>query len=187
MSRSNDPSSFVRLARALISVLDPACYFHAFRLLHFYGYSHVRERRRMHLGKGSALAPNVSLRFGDRITIGRCCHIGERACLWAGPSVGRITIGDYVSVAPDVFITASDYRFQAGTRFREQPKREQDVTLGNDVWLGTRVVVTAGVHIGDGCIVGAGAVVTHDLPPGCIAVGVPARVVAERPVPTLIA
>jgi acetyltransferase-like isoleucine patch superfamily enzyme len=55
------------------------------------------------------------------------------------------------------------------------------VRLGNDVWLGAGVVVTAGVTVGDGCIVGAGAVVTGDLPSGCIAAGVPARVIGQRP------
>jgi acetyltransferase-like isoleucine patch superfamily enzyme len=55
------------------------------------------------------------------------------------------------------------------------------VVIGDDVWLGVRVVVTAGVTIGEGCIVGAGAVVTKDLPPNAIAAGVPARVIGERP------
>ena len=97
----------------------------------------------------------------------------------------RIIIGDHVSLAPEVFITASDYRFVSGRPFREQPKRELDVVIGHDVWLGARVVVTAGVTIGDGCIVGAGAVVTRNLPPGSIAVGVPARVVSQRPSETI--
>ena len=57
---------------------------------------------------------------------------------------------------------------------------ERDVVVGSDVWLGARVVVLPGVTIGDGVVVGAGAVVTHDLPPGCIAVGVPAKVVGWR-------
>jgi acetyltransferase-like isoleucine patch superfamily enzyme len=165
----------------LLSLCDPRPYLHALRLLHYYNYSHVRERGRMQLGPGTGLAPNVSLRNGARIAIGAHSHIGERCYLWAGDSTGRITIGDHVSLAPEVFITASDYRFVAGQHFRDQPKRELDVTIGHDVWLGTRVVVTAGVTIGHGCIVGAGAVVTRDLPPNSIAVGVPARVVRQRP------
>jgi len=56
------------------------------------------------------------------------------------------------------------------------------VLIGNDVWLGARVVVTAGVTIGDGCIVGAGAIVTKDLPAESIAAGVPARVIGQREV-----
>ena len=85
-----------------------------------------------------------------------------------------------MSLAPGVFITASDYQFVNGLPFRDQPKRERDIHIGDDVWLGAGVVVTAGVTIGNGCIVGAGAVVTKDLPAGCIAVGVPAKVVGQR-------
>lgn len=135
----------------------------------------------MRSGAGTGIAPNVSLRNGKRISLGVRSHIGENCYLWAGDSIGRIEIGDRVSLAPGVFITASDYRFVAGVPFRDQPKKERDVRIGDDVWLGANVVVTAGVTIGDGCIVGAGAVVTKDLPPGSIAVGVPAKVVGQRP------
>jgi acetyltransferase-like isoleucine patch superfamily enzyme len=89
-------------------------------------------------------------------------------------------LGNQVSLAPGVFITASDYQFSSDIPFRNQPKREQNVKIGNDVWLGARVIVTSGVSIGDGCIVGAGAVVTNHLPAGSIAVGVPARVINSR-------
>ena len=169
-----------KVLHALSSSLDPRAYLHLFRILHYYNYSHVQPKRALTLGEGSSMAPNTSLRNGSRIRIGRHCHIGERCYLWAGNDQGQIILGDYVSLAPEVFITASDYQFQLGIPFRQQPKRERDVLLGNDVWLGTRVVVTAGVTIGDGCIVGAGAVVTKDLPPNTIAAGVPARVIAQR-------
>jgi acetyltransferase-like isoleucine patch superfamily enzyme len=161
-------------------VLDIGTYIHAFRLLHYIGYSHVREMRKIAIGPGTRVAPNVSFRYAERIQIGPECHIGERCYLWAGATTGEIVLGERVSLAPQVFITASDYRFVAGQPFREQPRNERPVRIGDDVWLGTGVVVTAGVSIGDGCIVGAGAVVTRDLPPNSIAVGVPARVVAAR-------
>ena len=137
-------------------------------------------RARLTAGLGTGIAPNVSFRNGQRIKIGANCHIGERSYIWAGDEVGYVTIGNNVSLAPEVFITASDYQFVAGESFRLQPKRERDVIIGNDVWLGARVVVSAGVTIGDGCIVGAGAVVTKDLPPNAVAGGIPARVIKER-------
>jgi acetyltransferase-like isoleucine patch superfamily enzyme len=65
-----------------------------------------------------------------------------------------------------------------------QPKRERDVTIGNDVWLGAKVTIVAGVTIGDGCIVGAGSVVTKSLSPGTIAVGVPTKPIKARPAPS---
>jgi len=165
---------------AAFSVLDPRAYLHLFRLVHYYNYSHVTPRRGIRIGNGSSLAPNLSLRNGHLIEIGTDCHIGERSSLWAGDSHGKITIGNCVSFAPDVFVTASDYTFERGIPFRKQPKNDRDVVIGNDVWLGAKVVVTAGVTIGDGCIVGAGAVVTKDIPSNSVAGGIPARVIKQR-------
>jgi len=170
----------VRFWRSLRSLFDYRSYLHLLRLIHFYGYSHVQPRAKMTIGSGTGMAPNVSLLCGNLIMVGRNSNIGERCYLWAGPSKGRIIIGDHTSLAPEVFITTSNYQFKAGVPFRQQPKSEKDVVIGNDVWLGARVVVTAGVTIGDGCIVGAASVVTRDLPPNAIAVGVPARVIATR-------
>lgn len=172
--------SLENIKRPILAMLDPRTYLHLFRLIYFYSYSHVQEKRKMMIGAGTRMAPNLSVRNGERIEIGKSSHIGERCFLWGGDSSGRIRIGDHVSLAPGVFITSSDYRFVAGEKFREQPKKERDVVIGNDVWLGAYAVVTAGVTIGDGCIVGAGAVVTRDLPAGSIAVGVPARVISSR-------
>ncbi len=173
-------STAIRLFSGVISILDPRAYIHVFRLLHFYNYSHLQPRKAMALGYGSSMAPNVSLRNGHLIAIGEHCHIGERSSLWAGDQKGRIIIGNYVSLAPEVFITASDYSFTKGIPFRQQPKRDRDVIIGDDVWLGNKAIVTAGVTIGPGCIIGAGAVVTKDLPPNSIAGGVPARVIKSR-------
>jgi acetyltransferase-like isoleucine patch superfamily enzyme len=169
-----------RALKAIRSFLDPGTYAHALRLLHYYNYAHVRPRRRLTIGSGSRIAPNVSITNAERITIGAGTNVGEHCYLWAGDSTGRITIGDHCRLAPEVFITASDYRFEPGTHFVEQPRNERDVVIGNDVWLAARVFVGAGVTIGDGCIVGAGSVVTRSLPQNSIAVGAPARVVRMR-------
>lgn len=54
------------------------------------------------------------------------------------------------------------------------------VTVGNDVWIGTRALIMGGVTIGDGAVIGAGAIVTKDVPPYAIVVGVPARIIRYR-------
>ncbi len=162
------------------SFLDPMTWFQIVRLLHYYGYSHVVPRRRLTLGPGATIAPNVSLRNGERIVIGAGSKVGERAYLWAGDSVGRITIGENCRLGPEVFVTASDYGRMPGQNIAEQERDERDITIGDDVWLGARVFVGTGVTIGDGCVVSANSVVTRDLPAGAIAAGVPARVVRRR-------
>lgn len=174
-------STGTRMLRAAKSLLNPKVYLHSLRLIHYYGYSHVIPRAKVHVGQGTRIAPNVSFFSGKNISIGRDCHIGAKCYLWAGEDSGKITIGNFVSFAPEVFITASNYSFEKGVPFRKQPKIEQSVSIGNDVWLGARVTITPGLTIGDGCIVGAGAVVTKDIPPNSIAVGVPAKVVGQRP------
>ena len=162
------------------SFLDPLTYFQLVRLLHYYGYSHVRPRRLMTLGEGATVAPNVSLRNGERIFVGARTKIGERAYVWAGDESGRVTIGEDCRLGPEVFVTASDYGLAPDETIAAQPRNERDVVIGNDVWLGARVFVAAGVTIGDGSVVSAGSVVSKSLPPGSVAVGVPARIVRRR-------
>lgn len=161
-------------------MVDPRLLAHLLKVARFYAYGHVEPRRRLTAGPGLRMSPTASLRNGERITLGRGVHVGERCYLWAGDTAGRIVIGDDVLLAPEVFLTASNYGTVAGRLVMEQPKREADVVIGNDVWLGARVVVLPGVTVGDGAIVGAGSVVTKDVPPNAIAVGMPARVVGWR-------
>ena len=77
-------------------------------------------------------------------------------------------------------MTASDYGLLPDQPIAYQERNERDVVIGNDVWLGARAFIGAGVTIGDGCVVSAGSVVTKSLPPGSVAVGVPARIVRRR-------
>jgi acetyltransferase-like isoleucine patch superfamily enzyme len=173
-----------RLGRVAASFLDPLTYLHVLRLLHFYGYAHVQPRRHVTMGRGARLAPNVSIRNGERITIGAWTRVGERAYVWAGDATGSITIGEHCLIGPEVFITASDYGMLPDEYIAFQERNERDIVIGNDVWLGTRVIIGAGVTIGDGCVVGAGSVVTRSLPPNVVAVGFPARIVRRRDSPS---
>jgi carbonic anhydrase/acetyltransferase-like protein (isoleucine patch superfamily) len=124
-----------------LSLVDPRAWFQLFRLVHYYNYDHVRPLRVADIGQGVRMAPNVSLRNGERIKIGDFSHIGARCSLWAGDSVGRITLGRYALLGPEVFITASNYRTERGTPVMNQPRVERGVVVGDDVWLGARVVV----------------------------------------------
>ncbi len=84
-----------------------------------------------------------------------------------------IKIGENVAIARDVIIRDTDaHKIEDG---KHEEKKE--VVIGNHVWIGTRAIIMKGVHIGDGAIVAAGAIVTKDVPPNSIVAGVPAKVI----------
>ncbi len=169
-----------RRKRALHTLASPQTWARFGKLANFFGYD-TSGTNLIALGDGVRMSPTVSVRNGERISIGAGSHIGQWSCLWAGDNHGRIVIGDHALLAPNVFITASDYDFDAGDGpVMELPKREADIHIGANTWLGANVVVVAGTRIGDGAIVAAGSVVTRDLPPNCVAGGVPARIIRER-------
>lgn len=94
---------------------------------------------------------------------------------------GGVVIGSNTLLSMHCRILSSNHTVPPpGTLIRSQPDILLPTRIGNDVWLGAGVTVLGGVTIDDGCVVGAGAVVTRDLPPNSIALGVPARVVGSR-------
>jgi acetyltransferase-like isoleucine patch superfamily enzyme len=111
------------------------------------------------------------------IQIGQQSLIGEYNVL---RGQGGITIGDRVYTSPMVQIIAVNHVFDDPTRsFVEQGITAQGITIEDDVWIGSSAVITDGVRIGQGAVVAAGAVVTHDVPAHVVAGGVPARVLRE--------
>jgi Acetyltransferase (isoleucine patch superfamily) len=91
---------------------------------------------------------------------------------------GMVTIGDNVFIGPNCGIYTITHALLPDQR-NEGVMKAAPVTIGNDVWLAANVVVLPGVTIGDGAVIGAGSVVTHDIPPYTLAVGNPCRVVRE--------
>lgn len=114
---------------------------------------------------------------------GRGVALGDRSGIGIRASIGERThIGNDVMMGPDCVIYTVSHRFDR----TDIPMSQQGytpimpVTIGNDVWIGGRVTIMPGVNIGDGCVIGAGAVVTHDIPPYSVAAGVPAKVIRTR-------
>lgn len=108
-------------------------------------------------------AANAKLTFGNRVFLNQGVRI---AC------TNEVTLGDNALIGDETVILDSDYHGVADGKTKSAP-----VHIERDVWLGTRVIVLRGVTIGEGSVVGAGAVVTRSLPPRVFAAGVPARVV----------
>jgi acetyltransferase-like isoleucine patch superfamily enzyme len=181
------PGRAEKALRLVLSALDPRAWFHLVRLVNHYNHTHVTPRRQATIGPGAAISPTVGFSNAGRIRAGRNLRLGTRCLLWAGPGHGRIEIGDDVMFGPDVTVTAASYRYNDGRPVTKQAMDEATVTIGSDAWLGARVLVLPGVTIGEGAIVGAGAVVVSDIPPWSVAVGVPARVVGRRRLPGMAA
>ena len=109
-----------------------------------------------------------------------------------------VQIGSFCSVGPGVlFICAAEHRVDTATTFpiqfvngkiRNAPGTvgKGPITVGHDVWIGARATILGGVTIGNGAVIGAGSIVTRDIPPYAIAVGNPARVIRYRFAPEII-
>jgi acetyltransferase-like isoleucine patch superfamily enzyme/putative methionine-R-sulfoxide reductase with GAF domain len=117
---------------------------------------------------------------GDNCTIeiGDGTFIGPYTCI-GGP--GQIAIGKDCMIAAHSGIVANNHIFvDPVQKIRDQGVTKKGIEIGDDCWLGFGVKVLDGVTIGKGSVIGAGAVVTKDIPPYSIAVGVPAKVISNR-------
>ena len=129
------------------------------------------------VGTGTELRPPFYCDYGYNT------HVGARTFVNFGLvalDVAPIRIGDDVQIGPYVQLLTPTHPLDPDTR-RAKWEAAEPIAIGDNVWLGGGVVVCPGVTIGADTVVGAGAVVTGDLPPGVLALGTPARVV--RPLP----
>ncbi len=110
-------------------------------------------------------------------------HLGRKVFFNFGCVIldcAEVRIGEYTQLAPGVHIYTATHPLSAAAR-RAGPELAKAVTIGSDVWIGGSAVICPGVTIGDRAVIGAGAVVTRDIPPDSVAVGNPARVVKQIP------
>lgn len=128
----------------------------------------------------------------SRIAVGRFTYGNPQCMLW--DSSERIQIGSFCSIANEVvifgggehrtdWVTTFPLRIAFGEALAGNdghPASKGTTKIGNDVWIGFRAMVLSGVTIGDGVAIGAGAVVTVDVPPYAIVAGNPAKVVRYR-------
>lgn len=137
------------------------------------------RRGRIELGAGADLGEGVVFdTWGGDIIVGRQVFLGPHVVIYG---YGGVEVGDQTLISMQCRILSSNHVIPAfGTDIRTQPNTRLPTKIGRDVWLGAGVTVLGGVNIGDGCVVGAGAVVTKSLPPGAIAMGVPALVKGFR-------
>ncbi len=135
-------------------------------------------------GEGSFMQGPVFFHYGKHTKIGKRCFINYNLTVQDDATV---QIGDDCNFGPNVTIVTPVHPMLAGER-REMLDKDgkrthlcyaKPVKIGRDCWLGANVTVCPGVTIGDGCVIGAGSVVTRDVPANSFAAGVPCRVIRE--------
>lgn len=117
-----------------------------------------------------------------KLLIGKNCKMGDNVHIVANE---KITIGDNCLMASKIFISDTCHGEYLNTTKESKPDVPPDdrplymkpISIGNNVWIGENVCILLGVHIGDGCIIGANSVVNSDAPDNCIIAGTPAKLI----------
>jgi maltose O-acetyltransferase len=141
----------------------------------------IEERRALlerllgSIGDETVIRPPLQCDYGYQI------HIGSRSFVNYGSvmlDVAEIRIGNEVQIATNVQLLTATHPLEASVR-RKGWEYAKPISIANGVWLGGGAIVCPGIHIGENTVVGAGSVVTRDLPAGVLAVGNPCRVIRE--------
>ncbi|NRQ38677.1 sugar O-acetyltransferase [Nonomuraea sp. NN258] len=128
------------------------------------------------LGEGAVVRPPLFVDYGENLRIGARTFVN---CNLTALDVAAITIGQDCQLGPGVQLLTPTHPVEPRPR-RDKLESARPISVGDNVWLGGGVIVCPGVGIGDNSVVGAGAVVTRDIPANVVAAGNPARVI--RPV-----
>lgn len=127
------------------------------------------------VGADSYVEPSLQVDYGCNITVGASFYANFNCVIL---DCAHVTIGDRVLFATGVSLITATHETGVQSR-RDMVEYAEPIEIGDDCWLGANVTVLPGVKIGKGCTIGAGAVVSKDVPDFSVAVGVPARVVKK--------
>jgi acetyltransferase-like isoleucine patch superfamily enzyme len=135
---------------------------------------------RVSIGKYAIIRPSniYGGPIGEGLVMGNHSNIGPYNYIGCS---GKITIGNNVMLGPRVSIYAENHIFDNhNLTIKEQGVQKMDVIIEDDCWIASNAVITAGVTIGKGSVVAAGAVVTESIPPYSVVGGVPAKLIKSR-------
>lgn len=130
------------------------------------------------IGKNVRIDKGVHFGFGNLIEIGDNSYFGKNNYI-----PHNIKVGNNVMIGPDLFIPTNSHRFDRTDipmRLQGMTSSEKINIIEDDVWIGARVFINYGIKIGKGAIIGAGSVVTKDIPPYEIWGGNPAKLIRKR-------
>jgi acetyltransferase-like isoleucine patch superfamily enzyme len=145
----------------------------------------IKKPETISIGDNVWIDKNVIILGGEGIEIGRRVHIAQN-CMIQGE--GTVKIGNYVGIAANSMIFSATDTIHGGKRIGpmvppkyRNPVSKKPVNIEKDAFIGAGCIVLPGVRIGEGATVGAGSVVTKDIPPWKVAVGCPAKPIKDRP------
>lgn len=127
---------------------------------------------------GTTIDYQTYIRYPSKVSIGSATTINRGCKFYASYHFKDVSIriGNHVAVGPEVSFFAAGHDYTG----LSLPDTAGNIEVGDYVWIGGRSVVLGGVKIGEGAVIGAGSVVTRDIPPYTVAAGVPAKVIKTR-------
>ncbi|MFA4083379.1 sugar O-acetyltransferase [Mycobacteroides salmoniphilum] len=134
----------------------------------------ILEKLLGNIGSGSWIMPRFQCDYGHLIRIGDNSFLNYDAIVM---DCAPVTIGNDVSIGPRVQLLTALHPIQDHELRRQRWESASPITIGDNVWMGGGVIVCPGVTIGSNTVVGAGSVVTRDLPEQVLAAGNPCRVI----------
>jgi galactoside O-acetyltransferase len=162
----------------------------------FYWRKHIKAAGRLKILQGCTILEPHNLKIGQGFSMMQRCslcavnggkiYIGDNVSMNNNVYIdasqgGEIVIGDNVLFGPNITLRASNHRSdKKNIPIIQQGHLPGKIFIKNDVWIGTNAVILSGVTIGQGSVIGAGAVVTKDVPENVLVGGVPAKIIKEN-------
>ena len=155
----------------------------------------LNHSEKLHIGLGSEFINPSSISFYGITLINTHCYfnadggtikVGHHTAFNINSNInasvgGNIMIESHCAIGPGVVMRTANHRYSdPNMLIQNQGHDSADITIEDDCWIGANAIILGGVHIGKGAVIGAGSVVTKDIPSMAIAVGVPAKVIKYR-------
>lgn len=177
----NKPSKFYWVAAMVKSIINLSLFVGFGRLFMFYWVNCIIGKGKATIGKGCKIQPTVIFRQPELIFIGDNCSLNHNNIFQAGKKTAKIVLGNNVLTAANCMFIAYSHGWEAiNTPIMYQDCYDASIIIDDDVWIGHGVTILAGVHVGKGAIIGAGSVVTKDVPSNAIVGGCPAKIIKMR-------